>query len=307
MKPVPRLLPLVAVAVGGVLAVKALAGAADLPDLLSAAQARAEAAPAKAAAKPAAQTATAAAPKPPPVCAPSLSELAKEASLSPAELQTLQSLQARRGQLDQREKDMDLKLQLLAAAEMKLDGKLRALQALKGEMQGLMGQGDTKTQGEVDRLVKVYEKMKPRDAGAIMATLDDRVRIPVAAKMKEAALAAILAQMPTLEAKKLTESLARRYAPADKIAQQALGKAPAPAASAPSVDPLTDPADAEAQDASPAKAKAPPRRLARRAAAPKRKAVPTPVIMPPAAPAGGSKPPETARAADPKSPPPKQG
>ena len=42
MKNVPRILPLVGVAVGGVLAINALAGAKSLPDMLSGAKAFAE-------------------------------------------------------------------------------------------------------------------------------------------------------------------------------------------------------------------------------------------------------------------------
>ena len=42
MKPVPRILPLVAVAIGGVLTLKLLAGVGALPQILSTAQAFAE-------------------------------------------------------------------------------------------------------------------------------------------------------------------------------------------------------------------------------------------------------------------------
>jgi len=42
MKPVPRILPLIGVAAGGVLAINALAGARQLPDLLSGAKAFSE-------------------------------------------------------------------------------------------------------------------------------------------------------------------------------------------------------------------------------------------------------------------------
>ena len=47
MKTMPRILPLVGIAVGGVLAINALAGARDLPGLFSAARANAEEAAAK--------------------------------------------------------------------------------------------------------------------------------------------------------------------------------------------------------------------------------------------------------------------
>ena len=221
MKNVPRILPLVGVAVGGVLAINALAGAKSLPDLVGGAKAFAEgvakpegkkgshegeqAPSAEGAAQPAAANAP-----PPRVCAPSADALAKEAGLSPAELRVLQSLGARRGQLDQREQDIDVQLQLLAAAEAKLDAKMKALTGLKGDIQGLLGQVDAQKQAEVDRLVTVYQGMKPKDAAARMTLLSDEVRLPIAAKMKERTLAMILANMAPGDAKVLTERLASR-------------------------------------------------------------------------------------------------
>jgi flagellar motility protein MotE (MotC chaperone) len=218
MKNVPRILPLVGVAVGGVLAINAMAGAKSLPDLLGGAKAfaegvvkpeakKGEAASADGAGQPAAANAP-----PPRVCAPSADALAKEAGLSPAELRVLQSLGARRGQLDQREQDIDVQLQLLAAAEAKLDAKMRALTGLKGDIQGLLGQVDNQKQAEVDRLVTVYSGMKPKDAAARMSLLSDEVRLPIAAKMKERTLAMVLANMSPGDAKVLTERLASRMA-----------------------------------------------------------------------------------------------
>jgi len=250
MKSVPRILPLVGVAIGGVLAVNALAGARDLPGLLSGAKAFAEdAAKGKAgktakaeAGKPGAAESKGAAPapgplpppsiKPQPVCAPTAAELAKEAGLSPAELQVLQNLGARRGELDKRESDLDTQLALLAAAEAKLDAKAKALDGLKSDVQALLSQADGREASEIDRLVKVFESMKARDAAPRMVLLDDSVRIPIAAKMKERSLSAIVAQMPPADAKKLTEALARRFAAAQTLAATADAKAEAAAAQA---------------------------------------------------------------------------
>jgi flagellar motility protein MotE (MotC chaperone) len=164
----------------------------------------------------------------PTACAPSPAELAKEAGLSPGELQTLQNLSSRRGQLDDRERALETQLQLLAAAEAKVDGKLKTLTALKGEISTLLGQADTKVQGEIDRLVIVYAKMKPKDAAAIMSTLDDKVRIPVAAKLKEKDLAAILGAMSTSEAKKITEALASRFNNVKSMAETVQNPPPEP-------------------------------------------------------------------------------
>jgi flagellar motility protein MotE (MotC chaperone) len=239
---VPRLLPLVGVAVAGVLAVKMLSGVTALPDMLEGAKAWAEGkAPAKTsdAGAPPASDARSAAPVLPPGLSPAVSaspaaivaaaaqqnqstqpkiacsataaDLAREAGLSPAELQILQSLEARRGQLDQREQDLDVQLQLIAAAQAKLDAKLTALASMKGEIQGLLDKADAQKDTEVDRLVTVYSKMKPAAAAQRFTLLDDAVRVPIAARMKEAALSQIIAQMPPADAKALTERLAHRF------------------------------------------------------------------------------------------------
>lgn len=274
MSRVPRLLPMIAVAIGGVLAVKALSTVQGAPAFLKGAQARAEApAPSDASktaarkpkaspaagaaaaangspAQPGAEGATAGAsatPAPPdlkvtkvsmaqpaamPVCAPTAAELAKEAGISPAELRVLQSLQNRRGQLDQREQALQTELALLAAAEGKVDSKLKAFTELKAQVQALMAQADDRKAAEIDRLVKIYESMKPKESAAVLSQLDDQVRLPVAAKMKERALAAVLAAMAPADAKKLTEKLAGRFTPPESVTQ-AVADAPAQGATAP--------------------------------------------------------------------------
>lgn len=296
MKSVPRLLPLVGVAIGGVLAVNALAGAQDLPGLVSGARAFAEeaakggekaeandAAAKDAAAKdgesaPAAASAAlpAASITPKPVCAPTAAELAKQAGLSPAELQVLQSLGQRRGQLDAREADLNTQLALMAAAEAKLDAKIKSLNGLKAEVKGLLQQTDAKEQGEIDRLVKVFEGMKAKDAAPRMVALDDSVRIPIAARMKERSLAAIVASMPPAEAKKLTEALARRFSDAKAAAERAnaADDAAKPAASA-------EPVKQAAAPKAPAPKRTPPRKAA---PAPQAKAAETPAAPVPYAP-----------------------
>ena len=312
MKNMPRILPLVGVAIGGVLAINALAGAKDLPGLLTGARAYAEEAAAKAskpakgekAAKPGNPAAATGDVKdavavvlPPPTivaraaCAPTAAELAKEAGLSPAELQVLQSLGSRRGELDKREDDLSTQLALMAAAEAKLDAKLKAMNGLKADVKALLAQADGRETTEVDRLVKVFEGMKAKDAAPRMVLLDDSVRLPIAAKMKERALSAIIAQMPPPEAKRLTESLSRRFSAAQALSQKAIAQAdPATAAPAANADAKAEPAkQAAARKASPRK-KAPASKQA--AAAP---AAASPTVAAPAA-AASAAPPTPAKA-----------
>lgn len=308
MKSMPRILPLVGVAAGGVLAINALAGARDLPGLVSGARAFAEEAVkgkpdgkarADGEAAKTGEAKDAAAGLPPPaiqpkaVCAPTAAELAKQAGLSPAELQVLQSLGERRGQLDARENDLNTQLALMAAAEAKLDAKIKALNGLKGEVSGLLTQANNKEAAEIDRLVKVFEGMKAKDAAPRFTALDDAVRLPIAAKMKERSLSAIMAQMPAAEAKKLTEGLAKRFTDAQAAAAraQALAQNEAPA-------PAAEPA---------AKAPAQPRRQAQRPqprkAAPANQQAAAQPAAKPQAPAAA--PPAAAPAA--ATPPPKAG
>ncbi|HUZ12677.1 MAG TPA: MotE family protein [Caulobacteraceae bacterium] len=242
MSRLPRILPLLAVAALGVLAIDALENG---PGILGAARSFAEGAaavkrpgplpPGAGLGQPGAQAVGA---RPAPICAESAAELARNAGLSPAELQVLQSLGARRGELDQRAQGLDTQMALLEAAETKMDAKIATMNALKSDMQGLLGQLDAKQAAEIDRLVKVYETMKPADSAARFTLLADDVRLPIAAKMKARLLSAMLAKMAPEDAKRLTESLAARYLAQADAARQAINPpAPAPAAAAPPVKP----------------------------------------------------------------------
>ena len=254
MSKLPRLLPLIAVAIGGVVAVRA-AGVA--PDLFQGATAWAQEAVVKEGegAKPE--------PKPAPaVCALTPEQLAQQAGISPAELRIIQSLSKRRDALDARDADFATTLPLMVAAEQKLDAKLQALEALKSEIGALIGQVDEKEKAEEDRLVAVYSAMRPKEAAAVFSTLDDSVRLPVASAMRPRTLAAIMAQMPPAAARELTEKLAKRFQAEQYAARAAAVAAPAAApAPAPVAQPAA-PAPAPAQAA-----QTTPRRPATRPAA----------------------------------------
>jgi len=318
---IPRLLPLIAVAIGGVVAINALAGAQSLPELVSGARAFAEdiAAPNKAEPKakseaapaPQSKAATALPPgklaigptpaaaaagtpgtpgAPPAVCSTS-AEFARVAGLTPAEVQLLQSLGARRGQLDDREKALDTQLQLLAAAEAKLDARIAAMNGLKGELNGLLSQVDAKKAAELAQMVKIYETMAPAQAGKVMAQLADEVRTPLAAAMKPAKLAAVMNKMPPADARKLTELVSRRLgSPAIEASRQAAAPTPPAPATAPAPAAKTGaaPAPATKTAAAPTAPRPAAPRPAPKAPAPKAPAAApaaaAPVVTPPAAP-----------------------
>jgi len=232
MAKIPRLLPLIAIAIGGVVAVRAVGAG---PGLFEGAKAWAEEATS------AATPSEAAAPKVvPAVCALTPEQLAQQAGISPAELRIIQSLSARRKELDVRDADFETTLPLMVAAEQKLDAKLQALTAIKAEVQGLLGQVDAREKAETDRLVAVYSAMRPREAAAVFATLDDNVRLPIASAMRPRGLSAIMAQMPAPAARELTEKLAHRF----QAQQLAARAAAASAVEAPAATPVATSAPA---------------------------------------------------------------
>jgi flagellar motility protein MotE (MotC chaperone) len=300
MAKIPRLLPLIAIAIGGVVAVRAVGAG---PGMFEGAKAWAEDA-ASSVSPAAGNTET---PKAPPaVCALTAEQLAQQAGISPAELRIIQSLSARRKELDARDTDFETTLPLMVAAEQKLDTKIQALNAIKAEVQTMLGQVDVKAKAETDRLVAVYSAMRPREAAAIFNTLSDDVRLPVAAAMRPRGLAAVMAQMPPVKAQELTEKLARRFeaqqlaaraaaagaintpAPAQTAAAPAAAPAPTPAPAAPApkpaATPAATPAAAPAARPTPRPAASRPRTPARPAARPPARPAATPAATPAAGP-----------------------
>jgi flagellar motility protein MotE (MotC chaperone) len=289
MAKLPRLLPLIAVAIGGVVAVRAVGAG---PDLFQGARAWAE----EATAAVTETVATPAVTRPTPaVCALTPEQLAQQAGISPAELRIIQSLSARRTELDARDADFATTLPLMVAAEQKLDAKITALNAIKAEVQALLGQVDEREAAETARLVAVYSAMRPREAAAVFATLDDSVRLPIAAAMRPRGLSAILAQMPAPAARELTEKLARRFQAQQLAARAAAASAPvtptqtaattpAPTTAAPAPTQTAAPAATTPPAAQPAVNRAPARTPARTPARQTPRAT-TPAATPPA-PAG---------------------
>ena len=244
MSSLSRFLPIIGVAVGGVLAMKVITSVGVLPDVFHKAEAvAASAKPAKkdagtekadaddptqaygvsgsaATAGSAATNAAATAPTVAPVCATSLDELAKDAGISPGEYATIQALGTRRQQLDAWQTQLNSQSQLVQAADGKLDSRISQLTALKAQIQALIDQASKTQSDDTNRMIKVYEAMKPQAAAQVLTTMSDDVRLPIAAGMKDRALAAVLAVMTPDAARELTEKLANRMKAANGLQEK---------------------------------------------------------------------------------------
>ncbi|HEY0104663.1 MAG TPA: hypothetical protein VGB91_01170 [Rhizomicrobium sp.] len=83
------------------------------------------------------------------------------ASSSAAEVDVMSSLARRRAELDGRERGLNMRENLLAAGEGRVDQKIAALKQLQGQMQALLAQRDAKQDAQIASLVKTYSTMKP--------------------------------------------------------------------------------------------------------------------------------------------------
>jgi flagellar motility protein MotE (MotC chaperone) len=99
---------------------------------------------------------------------------------------------------------------LLKAAEKRIEEKLTQLKALQASINTKIKERDEKVEPRMQSLVKIYEKMKAKDAARIFAKLDLDILLEVIQRMKEAKSAPILAAMDPTKAKEVTVQLARQ-------------------------------------------------------------------------------------------------
>jgi flagellar motility protein MotE (MotC chaperone) len=124
------------------------------------------------------------------------------------ELSILQNLSERRGELDQREKELELKETVLAATEDRINDKVKDMKELKVEVDKVLLLYNEKQEGEIKGLVKIYEAMKPIDAAVIFNELEMPILLEVIDKMSERKVAPILAGMDPKRARDVTQELA---------------------------------------------------------------------------------------------------
>ena len=153
-------------------------------------------------------------PLPPP--APSASERA-----------VLERLQERRGAMDERAREMEMREALLQAAERKIDGRITDLKAIEDKLDA----GAKAEKAEIDKQLKtvvvMYETMKPKDAARVFDRLKLDVLVPVASAMKPQRMAEILAAMSPEAAERLTVAMATKGIEAQSMPASAANAAPA--------------------------------------------------------------------------------
>ncbi len=122
----------------------------------------------------------------------------------------MRELADKRTKLEQRAKTLDEREALLRVAEERMAQKVTEMETLRGQVQGMLSQLSSGQQAQIENLVKIYEKMKPKEAARIFETLDMPILLSVMQRMKPATAASIMADMPPEKAKDLTQALTKR-------------------------------------------------------------------------------------------------
>lgn len=130
------------------------------------------------------------------------------AFLNRSEVELLRDLSSRREALDEREQQIAMQERLLLATEKRIDGKIAELKALESQIATLIGQYEEAEEQQLQNLVRVYEKMKAKDAAQIFQRLDLEIQVSVAQRMKDSKMAPMMAKMDRDAAKKLSTALA---------------------------------------------------------------------------------------------------
>jgi len=130
--------------------------------------------------------------------------------VSAAERAILESLQKRRAELDARAHELDVREDLLRAAEKRVGGRIDELKELEARVGAAVQRQDDAEVARFKNVVTMYENMKAKDAAKIFDGLDIKVLLDVAKEINPRRMSDILAQMVPENAQRLTVELAVR-------------------------------------------------------------------------------------------------
>ncbi|MEP1442347.1 MAG: hypothetical protein ABJK39_04995 [Hyphomicrobiales bacterium] len=114
-------------------------------------------------------------------------------------------LSERRDALENRERDLKLREELLAAAEKRLKAQIKDIEKQKEDDGGPNGKSSKQSAKD---LVIIYESMKPKDAAKIFNALSLNVLYGLATSMNPRKMSAVLAEMDVKAAERLTVEMA---------------------------------------------------------------------------------------------------
>ena len=131
-------------------------------------------------------------------------------AVSPSERAILERLQARRQELEARAREIDIRENLLKAAEKRAEGRVEELKAIESRIGGATQQKTEEETARFKGIITMYEAMKPKDAAKVFDRLELPVLFEIASQIAPRKMSDILGQMQPEVAERLTVEMARR-------------------------------------------------------------------------------------------------
>ena len=141
-------------------------------------------------------------------------------SVSPSERAILERLQARRQEIEQRAREIEIRESLLKSAEKRIEGRVEEMKATEARITTATGQKAETDAMRFKGIITMYEGMKPKDAAKVFDRLEMTVLYEIASQIAPRKMSDILGLMQPEAAERLTVELARR-AGSDKSASAA--------------------------------------------------------------------------------------
>ena len=127
-----------------------------------------------------------------------------------SEIDILQKLAERRKKLEELERSMQMREDLLKASEDRIGKRVDELKTLEDKIGGATKAKEEAKAKELSDLVKMYESMKAKDAARVFDKLDIGLAAELGRQMNPKKLGDIVAKMSAEQAEKLTVELANR-------------------------------------------------------------------------------------------------
>ena len=130
--------------------------------------------------------------------------------VSAAERAILERLQARRQEIESRQREIDIRESLLKSAEKRIEGKVEEMKAVESRISATQAEQKAAEAQRMKGLVTMYEGMKPKDAARVFDRLEMSVLIEIASAIAPRKMSDILGLMSPEAAERLTVEMARR-------------------------------------------------------------------------------------------------
>ena len=131
-------------------------------------------------------------------------------SVSPSERAILERLQARRQELEQRAREIEIRESLLKSAEKRIEGRVEEAKATEAKISTATGQKAEQDAARFKSIITMYEGMKPKDAAKVFDRLEMSVLYDIASQIAPRKMSDIMGLMQPEAAERLTVELARR-------------------------------------------------------------------------------------------------